>query len=99
MAISADSTSRPVPASRRLGSVPWYHAGCSGFSVTALANVPPSDDSMIRAALVRGAISCQTVEEIDRALARELWQIGYVANVQHDPANRAVLLVEISTDR
>lgn len=54
---------------------------------------------MIRAALVRGAISCQAVEEIDRALARELWQIGYVANVQADPANRAVLLVEISTDR
>ena len=94
-----DSTSRPVPASRRLGSVPWYHAGFSGFSVTALANVPPSDDSMIRAALVRGAISCQTVEDIDRALARELWQIGYVANVRHDPANRAVLLVEISNDR
>ena len=94
-----DSTSRPVPASRRLGSVPWYHAGFSGFSVTALANVPPSDDSMIRAALVRGAISCQTVEDIDRALARELWQIGYAANVRHDPANRAVLLVEISNDR
>ena len=54
---------------------------------------------MIRAALVRGAISCQAVEEIDRALARELWQIGYVANVRHDPANRAVLLVEISNDR
>lgn len=79
--------------------MPWYRAGVSGFTVTALASVPPSDDSMIRAALVRGAVSCQTVEEIDRALARELWQIGYVANVQHDPTNRAVLLVEISTDR
>jgi hypothetical protein len=94
-----DSTSGPGYPSRRLGSVPWHSAGYAGLSVTALPSVPPSDDSMIRAALVRGALSCQTIEQLDRALTRELWQIGYVARVQHDPANRAVVLVEISTDR
>jgi hypothetical protein len=79
--------------------VPWYHAGYNGLSVVALTSVPRSDDSMIRAALVRGALSCQTIDELDRALNRELWQIGYVARIEHDPANRAVLLVEISTGR
>jgi len=52
---------------------------------------------MIRAALVRGARSCKTIQELERALNRELWQIGYVARIQLDPANRAVVLVEIST--
>jgi hypothetical protein len=94
-----NSTSRPGHPSRRLGSVPWYSAGYTGLSVTALPSVPPSDDSMIRAALVRSAISCQTIEQLVRVLTRELWQIGYVARIQHDPANRAVVLVEISTDR
>jgi len=84
---------------RRLGPVPWYHAGCNGLSVVAVANVPSSDDSMIRAALVRGALSCRRIEELDRALNRELWQIGYVARATHDPANRTVVCVEISADR
>lgn len=77
--------------------MPWDHDGFDGLAVEALPTVPPSDDSMIRAALVRGAISCKTIAELDRALNRELWQIGYSARIQHDPANRSVMRVEIST--
>jgi len=91
-----DGTSRPGPPPRRLGQVPWSHDGSDSLSAVALPSVPPSDDSMIRAALVRGARSSKTIQELDRALNRELWQIGYVARLQHDPANRLVL-VEIST--
>lgn len=84
---------------RRLGSVPWYRDGCNGLAVVALSEVPSSDDSMIRAALVRGALSCRQVDEFDRVLNRELWQIGYVARIERNPANRAIVSVEISRDR
>ena len=91
-----DATPRPGPPPRRLGQVPWSHNDSDGLSVVALPSVPPSDDSMIRAALVRGARSSRTIQELDRALNRELWQIGYVARIQHDPGTPLVL-VEIST--
>jgi hypothetical protein len=94
-----DSTSPLGHPARRLGSVPWNYAGCNSLSVAALAGVPPSDDSMIRAALIRGARSCQTIGGLHSALNRELWQIGYIARVEHDPAIRAVVLVEVSPNR
>jgi hypothetical protein len=91
-----DSTSQAGPPPRRLGQVPWSRDGSAGLSILALSSVPPSDDSMIRAAVVRGARSSGTIAELDRSLNRELWQIGYVARLEHDPAN-PVVLVEIST--
>jgi hypothetical protein len=82
---------------RQLCRLPWYHDGSSALSVLVTPDVPPSDDSMIRAALVRGAISCRSVAQLERALNREFWQIGYVARLQPDPGPRGVVLVEVST--
>lgn len=96
--VGTPGDSGPLPGNlpRRLGPVPWYHDGFDGLAAEALPSVPPSDDSMIRAALVRGALSSRTMAELERALNRELWQIGYTARIQRDPANLAVMRVEIS---
>lgn len=52
---------------------------------------------MVRAALIRGAISCRTLVQLERALNRELWQIGYVARLRINPGPRGVVVVEVST--
>jgi hypothetical protein len=76
--------------------VPWYHDGCQGLSVRARADVPTFDDSMIRGALVRGALACKRIDCLDRALNRELWPLGYVAYLETE-ADRSVVVVEIAT--
>lgn len=87
-------TGRPP---RQLCRLPWHHDGLSSLFVQVTPDVPPSDDSMIRAALVRGAMSCRTLVQLERALNREFWQIGYVARLRLDPGGRGVVLVEVST--
>jgi hypothetical protein len=81
-----------VPGMRRLGLVPWNHDGIAAFTVRAGEDVPTYDDWMIRAALVRGAISCKRADLLGRAINRELWMIGYVAKVETDGTARSVLV-------
>jgi hypothetical protein len=87
------------PPTRRLGPVPWYHDGCQGLTVQAGADVPSFDDSMIRGALVRSALSCVQFDALDRALNRELWPLGYVAHLERGDADKAVIHVEIAASR
>jgi hypothetical protein len=88
-----------VPGLRRLGPVPWCHDGHEGLSVTAGADVPSFDDAMIRGALVRGALACQSIAILGRVLNRELWTVGYVARLEPDLTNRSRLLVRIASGR
>jgi hypothetical protein len=50
---------------------------------------------MIRRALLRGALVCKDIDELNDALNRQLWQIGYRASVQSDPVSRSIL-IEVS---
>ena len=84
---------------RKLGSVPWDHEGYRGLTVHARQDVPGFDDSMIRAALVRGAMSCEEFAALDRVLNRELWALGYVARLERDLSDRSIVLVEIASGR
>jgi hypothetical protein len=93
------STSRPATGRRKLGLVPWYQGGCRGLTVHAGTGVPSFDDPMIRVALVRGALACGQIDNLERALNRELWALGYVARLEHNLADRSVVLVEIASGR
>ena len=88
-----------VPGLRRLGPVSWCHDGHESLSVTAGADVPWFDDTMIRGALVRGALACQSIAFLGRVLNRELWTVGYVARLEPDLTNRSRLLVRIASGR
>ncbi len=93
------SAPRPTPGRRKLGPVPWYEGGCRGLTVHAGTDVPTFDDPMIRVALVRGALACSQIDDLERALNRELWSLGYVARLEHNLADRSVVLVEIASGR
>jgi hypothetical protein len=54
---------------------------------------------MIRGALVRGALACQRLEHLDRALNRELWPLGYLARIEQSPRDRHLVFVEIANGR
>jgi hypothetical protein len=84
---------------RKLGSVPWDHQGYRGLTVHARQDVPAFDDSMIRAALLRGARLCEEFAFLDRALNRELWAFGYVARLERDVSDRSIVCVEIASGR
>jgi hypothetical protein len=89
----------PELATRRLGAVPWHHAGPQGLAVRVGSDVPSFDDPMIRSALIRGARTCNRIEGMDRALSRELWPLGYVARLEAGEAGRPIVLVEIANSR
>jgi hypothetical protein len=79
--------------------VPWSHDGCNGLALRARADVPSYDEAMVRGALVRGAASCDRVGDLDRAINRQLWPLGYVARLERSAVDEAVITVEISTGR
>ena len=83
---------------RGLSPVQWNRSGCHVFYVRACADVSPFDDGMIRGALLRGSLVCKKLDELSRAINRELWAIGYVARVRSDPVDRSVV-VEVSKPR
>jgi hypothetical protein len=85
--------------SRKLGPVSWIHDGCRTLSIHARQDVPSFDDSMIRSALVRGALACRRLAILDRTVNRELWALGYVARIERDLTDRSVVTVEIASGR
>ncbi len=92
-------TPTSAPGVRRLGPVSWCHDGHESLSVTAGADVPWFDDTMIRGALVRGALACQSIAFLGRVLNRELWTLGYVARLEPDLSDHSRLLVRIASGR
>ena len=88
-----------VRSLRKLRPVPWCHDGCSGLAVRARGDVPSFDESMIRSALLRGAISCDRLTALDRAINRELWPLGYVAHLGPGAVDGGMVLVEIAAGR
>ena len=90
---------RQTIASRRIGAVPWYRDGYHGLSVRAGADVPSFEEPMIRGALVRAALACKRLEDLDRALNRELWSLGYLARIEQSPRDRRLVFVEIANGR
>jgi hypothetical protein len=84
---------------RRLGPVPWIHDGCRTLAIHALDEVPSFDDSMIRAALIRGAMACKQLAQLDRTINRELWALGYLARLERNDSDRSVVTVEIASGR
>jgi hypothetical protein len=97
--MTLNSTPTPTPGVRRLGPVSWCHDGHEGLSVTAGTDVPSFDDAMIRGALVRGALACQSIAALGRVLNRELWTVGYVARLEPDLTDNSRLLVRIASGR
>lgn len=93
------SPPRPASGPRKLGPVPWRQSGCRGLTVRAGTDVPSFDDPMIRVALVRGALACRRIGNLERALNRELWPLGYVARLERNPEDRSAVLVEIVSGR
>ena len=79
--------------------MPWYHDGCRLLTILAQGDVPAFDDSMLRAAIVRGAMGCDRLDALDRAINRELWALGYLARLARDTSDRSVVLVEIADGR
>jgi hypothetical protein len=94
----ARSVVQTAAGTRQLSWVRWNHDGCRGFDVQAGKDVPTFDDLMIRWALVRGSLVCAKVDGLSHAINRQLWTIGYLAQVQSDPVNRSVV-VEVSKSR
>jgi hypothetical protein len=83
---------------RRLGPVEWSHDGYPGLDVQVREDVPTLDEGMIRRALLRGSVVCEKVAGLSSAINRQLWQIGYVAEVWSDPDDRSVV-IEVSMSR
>jgi hypothetical protein len=54
---------------------------------------------MIRVALARGALACSRIGDLERALNRELWALGYVARLERNLTDRSVVHVEIASGR
>jgi hypothetical protein len=97
MALNSSPVS--APGVRRLGPVSWPHDGHDGLLVTAGADVPSVDDTIIHGALVRGARASQSTDFLKRVLNRELWTLGYVARLEPDLTDRSRLLVRIASGR
>jgi hypothetical protein len=74
------------------------HDGCNGLSVRARSDVPSFDDALIRGALKRGALACERLAALDRAINRELWALGYVAHLER-LSDGTVVQVEIASCR
>ena len=87
-----------VSSMRRLSPIQWSHDGCPGFDVQVREDVPTFDEGMIRRALLRGSVAWEDVDGLSHAINRQLWQIGYVAEVWSDPVDRSVV-VEVSMSR
>jgi hypothetical protein len=92
------SSAQVAPRMRRLTSVQWNREGCRGFAVQARADIPRFHDGMIRRALLRGSLMSKDVDDLDFAINRELWQMGYAATVRVDPVDNS-LVVEVSRSR
>lgn len=90
---------RPRFAVRRVASVPWAHGGYDQLCVRAAADIPWFDDSMIKGALVRGALACERIEDLERAFNRELWPLGYVARLETTQTDCPTVHVEIAAGR
>jgi hypothetical protein len=69
------------------------------LTVHAGTDVPSFDDPMIRVALVRGALACERIGELERVLNRELWPLGYVARLEHNLTDRSLVHVEVVSGR
>jgi hypothetical protein len=69
------------------------------LTVHAGTDVPSFDDPMIRVALVRGALACTRIGDLERALNRELWSLGYVARLEHNLTDRSLVHVEVVSGR
>jgi hypothetical protein len=54
---------------------------------------------MIRVAMVRGALACRRIGDLERALNRELWPLGYVARLERNLTDRSKVHVEIASGR
>jgi hypothetical protein len=81
---------------RWLGSVPWNQDGCHRIAVQVGDDVPALDHGMIRRALVRGSLVCESVTDLSRAINRNLWEIGYFAKVKSDRYDDGSVVVEVS---
>jgi hypothetical protein len=81
---------------RTMPTIHWAFDGRHGLVVRLRSDVPSHDDLMIRSALIRSAARCERVSALDRAINRELWSLGYVAQI--DPAVRqgAPVVVDIA---
>lgn len=83
---------------RRLSPIQLSLDGCAGFDVQVRGDVPAFDEGMIRRALLRSSLACENIDGLSHAINRQLWQIGYVAEVWSDPVDRSVV-VEVSMSR
>jgi hypothetical protein len=83
---------------RRLSPIELSPDGCPGFDVRVREDVPTLDEGMIRRALLRSSLACENIDGLRHAINRQLWQIGYVAEVWSDPVDRSVV-VEVSMSR
>ena len=97
--MTPQSPLRPTFATRNLGAVPWSRDGYHRLSVRAGAEVPSFEDPMIKVALARAALACERIEDLERALNRELWPLGYLARLEPSKTNRSIMLVEIAGGR
>jgi hypothetical protein len=61
-------------------------------------DVPVFDEGIVRRALLRGAFVSENLDGLSRAIARQLWLIGYVARVESRLVDRSVV-VEVSKSR
>ena len=83
---------------RPLSPVQWNRADRRGIVVQACGDVPTYDDGMIRRALLRASLIAGDVAALKRAIACEIFEIGYSARLQADTPDGS-LLVEVSRSR
>lgn len=69
------------------------------LALRARGDLPSYDEAMVRVALVRGAASCDRVSDLERAINRQLWPLGYVVRLERSAMDAATIAVEISTGR
>jgi hypothetical protein len=86
------------PGTRRLSPVQWHRDSFHGIDVQAREDVPVFDEGLIRRALLRCSLVSEDVDGLSRAINRQLWLIGYVAQVKSGPVDSSVV-VEVSKSR
>jgi hypothetical protein len=81
---------------RTMPTIHWAFDGRHGLLVRLRSDIPSHDDLMIRSALIRSTARCERLGALDRAINRELWPLGYVAQVDPAVGRGAPVVVDIA---
>ncbi len=87
---------RSATTFRTLPLIAWAFGGRLGFVVRVRSDIPSFEEPMIRRALMRSAATCSRLGSLDRAVNRELWPLGYAAQVDCSTQSGTAVVIDVS---